>query len=86
METQCLFTKHNFGNAGQCREYISTLIKADLLYHFDDDAADCLRDCGLTVEQLEIIQSNVNQFQQINFGAEGCAIGYALSITDGEDV
>lgn len=53
--------KQTITTEAEAREYIYQLHADGLLYHFDDDAADCLGHHGLTAEQLEAIEHNVAQ-------------------------
>jgi hypothetical protein len=43
------------------RKFIFAMAKAGLIYHFDDDAADCLREYNLPKSYLDNIQLNVNK-------------------------
>lgn len=60
--------------------YIDALAAADLLFHFDDDAADCLSAHGLTDEQLEAITHNVAQLFEVDWQAHGydCPFDYVI--------
>ncbi len=66
----------------EAKKIIDDLNKRKLIYHFDEDAEDCLRD-KVSKTEAKKIQSQVNQIYQANLDWEKfkCPIGYCLHIT-----
>lgn len=60
--------------------FIDALAEAGLLFHFDDEPADCLRAHDLTDEQIEAIKHNVAQLSEVDWSAAGyeCPFDYIL--------
>lgn len=60
--------------------YIDALAEADLLFHFDDDPADCLSAHNLSDEQIEAISHNVDQLFKVDWEALGyeCPFDYMI--------
>lgn len=67
-------------------KFIDELAARGLLYHFEDEAADCLRAHNLTNEQLEAIQHNANQLFDIDWKGSGydCPFDYLLTHHNGD--
>lgn len=66
----------------QVQVWIENLIEEDLLWHFDDDVADC--HSHLNSEQVEVLKSNRNiaYSDSIDWGDDVCPIGYSLKIIE----
>lgn len=73
--------KQNLNSFQKGAQFIDALADRGLLYHFDDEAADCLRAHNLTTEQLEAIQHNANQLFDIDWKSAGydCPFDYLLT-------
>lgn len=59
--------KQTIQTADEAMLYIDSLAASDLLYHFDDDAADCLSAHQLRRHQIEAIQHNVDQLMAVDW-------------------
>lgn len=70
--------KHTIDTFEAACKYVSALAAADLLYHFDDDPADCLSAHNLTDEQIEAISHNVAQLVAVDWSKGGyeCPFDY----------
>ena len=58
---------HAIVTADDAYNYIKALHEAGLLFHFDDDAEDCLRNEGLTIKELRAVQANVDQLGGVDY-------------------
>ena len=67
----------------QAKSFIDQLGKQNLIYHFDDDAEDCLRN-ATTPQKAKEIQKTVNQIyaSDLDWGKHGCPIGYCLYVLE----
>lgn len=45
-------------SAEQVDAWLAALITCNLIWHMDDDARDCLRDCGLSEAELASIETS----------------------------
>ncbi|MGX1201171.1 hypothetical protein [Marinobacter sp. MBR-105] len=61
------FIKHRIETSDEAMSYIDNLAAFNLLYHFEDPAADCLSGANLTTEQLETIQHNADQIMAVDW-------------------
>ncbi len=68
----------------QAKSFINQLGKEKLIYHFDDDAVDCLYETNklTTLKKAEKIQDTINSIYEadLDWGKYGCPIGYALYV------
>lgn len=63
------------------RAFLTELVAQQLDYHFDDGPHDCLRDCGLTDKELDVIDMQVRQLYAMDiFDGEDCPIGLLLQV------
>ena len=61
------------------------LVDDGLLYHFDDDARDCLSETGASDSLIDDIDQYVNKVvfhDDIDWGPHECPHGYALFYAD----
>ena len=67
--------------------FIDALAVRDMLYHFDDEAGDCLRRHNLTEAQTEAIAHNSTQALEVDWTGTryDCPFDYMISITKGRD-
>lgn len=80
--------KHTLTTFEDGAKYIDALAARDLLYHFEDDAADCLSAHNLSDQELEAISHNVGQLFSIDWKGHGydCPFDYMITNhTDNED-
>lgn len=71
-------------NLDQAYAYIKGLIQAELMYHFDDGAADCLSD-ALEPSEAKLVGQRVGEIYDLyDWGQDICPIGIALML-DGFD-
>ncbi|WP_166256333.1 hypothetical protein [Marinobacter salicampi] len=70
--------KHAIDTYETACKYLSALAAANLLFHFEDDPADCLSAHNLTNEQIEAISHNVAQLFAIDWtqGGYECPFDY----------
>ena len=73
--------KQTLASFEDAAKYIDALAAADLLYHFEDDAADCLSAHNLSDEQIEAITHNVTQLFSIDWESAGydCPFDYMIA-------
>jgi hypothetical protein len=73
--------KHAITTASEAMKYIDTLAADDLLYHFEDDASDCLSAHNLTESQIEAIEHNVRQLLSVDWAGSGfeCPFDYVIA-------
>lgn len=73
--------KHTLTSFEDAAKYIDALAAANLIYHFEDDAADCLSAHNLTDEQIEAITYNVAQLFDIDWKASNysCPFDYVIT-------
>jgi L-fucose isomerase-like protein len=67
----------------QAKSFIDQLGKQNLIYHFDDDAVECLMS-STTLERAKEIQKTVNQIyaSDLDWGKHDCPIGYCLYVLE----
>ena len=67
----------------QAKSFIDQLGKQNLIYHFDEDAVECLMG-STTLERAKEIQKTVNQIyaSDLDWGKHGCPIGYCLYVLE----
>lgn len=75
------FTKQTITTATKAMAFIDELAQHDLLFHFDDDAADCLAAHDLSDDTLEAIQHNVDQLPHVDWTNSGyeCQFDYLIA-------
>tara|TARA_R100000656_G_C3873327_1_gene112692 strand:+ start:153 stop:380 length:228 start_codon:yes stop_codon:yes gene_type:complete len=66
------------------KNFIKQLKVEDCMYHFDDDAVDCLYEPNkiTTLERAQEIQRTIDNIyaSNLNWGKYDCPIGYALYV------
>lgn len=74
--------RHTLRTVDDGIRYIDALHAAGLLYHFDDDPADCLAAYDLSTEQYDAIEHNSAQLADLDWRSAGwdCPFEYALSL------
>lgn len=72
--------KHEITRPEEAATFIDALADAGLLFHFDDDPADCLAAHNLSAERLEAIAYNVDQVMAVDWSgtAYDCPFDYVI--------
>lgn len=72
--------KHEITRPEEAARFIDALADAGLLFHFDDDPADCLAAHNLSSERLEAIAHNVDQVMAVDWSgtAYECPFDYVI--------
>ena len=67
----------------QAKSFINQLGKQNLIYHFDEDAVECLMG-SITLERAKEIQKTVNEIYEadLDWGEHDCPIGYCLYVLE----
>lgn len=68
----------------EAKAFIGALVAAGLLWHFEDDAVDCLHETNPRISRAnaELLNSNRDALYTFEWGDYECPIGYALELLD----
>lgn len=80
MQVFCVWTPRRFTERADILQFMLDMEANDFMYHWDDEAADCLSSHGLTDEMYAGIQDNVNKMLEICEKLKVEPFGMAMTI------
>ena len=83
LETQLDQPLREACNLNNAKLFIRSLENANLMYHFDDDAIDCLANTDASINLIDMIQKYVDCIlfhKSIHWGSHEDPYGYAIFI------
>lgn len=80
MNAQCVWTPRRFTERADILQFMLDMEENGFMYHWDDEAADCLSSHGLSKEMYAGIQANVNKMLEICEKLKVEPFGMAMTI------
>lgn len=81
MKAQCVWTPRRFTERADILQFMMDMDENDFIYHWDDDAADCLSEHGLDARMTAGIQANVNKMLEVCEKLKVEPFGMAMTIS-----
>jgi len=82
MKTLCEDLCKPIQTDADAKRFVEALVKAELDWHFDDCAVDCLHETNPHVsrEDAELLNAQRDRLYDFKWGSAKCPIGYVLQL------